>query len=529
MASKSFDTYISNLKYDLPAGLVVFLVALPLCLGISLASGAPFFSGILAGVIGGVVIGLLGNSQLSVSGPAAGLVAVVISAIATLGSFEAFLLTVFIAGFIQIAFGLLKAGIIANYFPSNVIKGMLSGIGIIIILKQIPHALGYDKDIEGDLAFLQIDGENSITGLISAVEHIDIGATLIAVIGLLVILLFENPKLKNISKIIPGGLAAVFAGVFVNEALFKTIDFLYVGDRHKVSVPVPSSVTEFLGFFSFPDFSQIQNPQVWVFALTIAAVASIESLLCIEAIDKLDPENRVTNTNRELIAQGIGNSISGMFGGLPITSVIVRSSANLNAKGKTKVSTIFHGLLLFGSVVLIPGLLNKIPLAALAAILLHTGYKLAKPSIFKQMFKNGRYQWLPFVVTILAVVFLDLLKGVSIGLGVSIVYILYGNFRNSYFFNKESHQEGDTIKIRLSEEVSFLNKASIRETLDRIPDNSNVLIDASNSSYIDFDVLEILKEFIEIKAPIKKIKCETIGMKDNYELKSDKKVVSISK
>lgn len=344
----------------------------------------------------------------------------------------------------------------------------------------------------------------------------------------LLIFLTENLKLKENYKIIHGGLAAVIAVVFVNEALFKTIDFLYVGDRHKVSVPVPSSVSEFLGFFSFPDFSQIQNPQVWVFAITIAAVASIESLLCIEAIDKLDPENRVTNTNRELIAQGIGNSISGLFGGLPITSVIVRSSVNLNANGKTKVSTIFHGLLLLGSVVLIPGLLNKIPLAALAAILLHTGYKLAKPSIFKQMFKKGRYQWLPFVVTILAVVFLDLLKGVSIGLGVSIVYILYGNFRNSYYFNKETHQEGDTIKIRLSEEVSFLNKASIRETLDRIPDNSNVLIDASNSSYIDFDVLEILKEFVEMKAPIKKIKCEILGIRDNYELKSDKKVVSIS-
>jgi MFS superfamily sulfate permease-like transporter len=515
--AKSFQ----NLKYDLPSGLVVFLVALPLCLGISLASGAPFFSGIIAGIIGGMVIGTISNSQLSVSGPAAGLVAVVLAAISTLGSFEAFLVAVFLSGLMQIALGFLKAGVIANYFPSNVIKGMLSGIGIIIILKQIPHALGYDRDNEGDFAFLQLDGENSITSLFSAIHHVDIGATLIAILGIAVILLFETSALKKLAKIVPGGLAAVIVSVLVSEYIFKNIPLLAISSAHLVNVPVPNSIEDYKALIIFPDFTNISSAPVWIVAMTITAVASIETLLCIEAVDKLDPQKRITSTNRELIAQGIGNTISGLIGGLPITSVIVRSSANLNANAKTKLSTIFHGFLLLASVLLIPAILNKIPLAALAAILLFTGYKLAKPSIFVAMFKNGKYQWIPFVVTVLAVVFLDLLKGVGIGLMVSIVYILLGNLKNSYYFHKEAYEKGETIKIRLPEEVSFLNKAALRETLDHLPEESKVVIDATNTTYIDFDVIELIKEFKEIKAPLKKIDCELVNFKDIYQINSN--------
>lgn len=509
-----------DIKSDLPAGLVVFLVALPLCLGIALASGAPFFSGIIAGIIGGIVVGIISNSQLSVSGPAAGLVAVVLAAITTLGNFEAFLLTVVLAGLLQIILGFLKAGIIAHYFPSNVIKGMLSGIGIIIILKQIPHAFGYDRDVEGDLAFAQANGENSITSLISALNFIHPGATAIAVLGLLLIVLFETKAMKNVSKIIPGGLVAVIASVLVSEYIFKSIPSFAIQSNHLVNVPVPANLQDFKNLIIFPDFKAISNSNVWIVAFTITAIASIETLLCIEAVDKLDTQKRISNTNRELIAQGIGNTLSGLIGGLPITSVIVRSSANLNANAKTKMATIFHGFLLLISVLLIPSVLNKIPLAALAAILLFTGYKLAKPSFFIATFKNGKYQWVPFLVTVLAVVFLDLLQGVAVGLVVSIVYILIGNFKNSYYFTKENYKEGDSIKIRLSEEVSFLNKASIRETLDHLPFGSEVEIDATNTTYIDYDVIEIIKEFKEIKAPLKNIDCQLLNFKKEYSMEN---------
>jgi MFS superfamily sulfate permease-like transporter len=388
-------------------------------------------------------------------------------------------------------------------------------------LKQIPHALGYDRDNEGDFAFLQLDGENSITSLFSAIHHVDLGATLIAIIGMAVILLFETSALKKVSKIIPGGLAAVIVSVLVSEFIFKKIPLLAISSTHLVNVPVPNTLDDFKALITFPDFTNIMSPPVWIVALTITAVASIETLLCIEAIDKLDPEKRITSTNRELIAQGIGNTFSGLIGGLPITSVIVRSSANLNANAKTKMSTIFHGFLLLASVLLIPSLLNKIPLAALAAILLFTGYKLAKPSIFKGMFANGKYQWIPFLVTVLAVVFLDLLKGVGIGLMVSVVYILTGNLKNSYYFKREEYEEGETIKIRLSEEVSFLNKAALRETLDHLPADGKVVIDATNTTYIDFDVIELIKEFKEIKAPLKNIDCELLNFKEIYQINSN--------
>ena len=514
-------------KRDLPAGIVVFLVAVPLCLGIALASGAPFFSGMIAGIVGGIVIGFISNSPLSVSGPAAGLTAVVLASITTLGAFETFLLAVVLAGVIQIILSLVKAGTIANYFPSNVIKGMLTAIGIIIILKQIPHAFGYDKDSEGDFTFLQTDGENTFSALLKPFSHIDLGATLICLIAVAILILWEKPFIKKHVKLIPGGLVAVVTAVLLSEFVFSNISILAIAQGHKVNVPVAKSFDDFLGFFTFPDFSQITNPEVYIIALTLAAVASIESLLCIEAVDKLDTEKRVTNTNRELAAQGIGNMLSGLIGGLPVTSVIVRSSANVNAQAKTKLSTIFHGVLLLVCVAFIPVALNKIPLSALAAILLVTGYKLCNPKVFKNMFKNGKYQWVPFVITVVAIVFTDLLTGVGIGLVVSVSAILIGNFKNSYFFHKENHHEGDAILIHLSEEVSFLNKASIRETLDQLPENSTVIIDAFDCQYIDFDVLEIIREFKDEKAPLKSINCKTVGFKEEYKIANTDNVKSV--
>lgn len=522
-----FQNLLSNAKRDIPAGIVVFLVAVPLCLGIALASGAPFFSGMIAGIVGGIVIGFISNSQLSVSGPAAGLTAVVLASITKLGAFETFLLAVVMAGVIQLLLSVLKAGTIANYFPSNVIKGMLTAIGVIIILKQIPHAFGYDKDAEGDMAFLQPDGENTLSALLHPLYHIDAGATLICLVSIFILIAWEKPFIKKRLKLIPGGLVAVVLSVILSEFIFSKNAALAIADEHKVNVPVAASFSDFLNFFTFPDFSQIANTDVYIVALTLAAVASIESLLCIEAVDKLDPEKRVTNTNRELAAQGIGNMLSGLIGGLPVTSVIVRSSANVNAQAKSKMSTIFHGILILVCVALIPSVLNKIPLSALAAILLVTGYKLCNPALFRKMFANGKYQWVPFVVTVIAIVFTDLLTGVGIGLIVSIGAILIGNFKNSYFFHKEDHHEGDKILIHLSEEVSFLNKASIRETLDRIPANSTVIIDASDSQYIDFDVLEIIQEFREEKAPAKNIICKTLGFKAEYKIANTDNVKSV--
>ncbi len=521
----------AHFKSDLPAGVVVFLVALPLCLGIALASGAPFFSGMISGIIGGIVIGFMSNSHLSVSGPAAGLAAVVLASINQLGAFETFLLAVLIAGAVQIVLGIVKAGAIANYFPSSVIKGMLTAIGVIIIMKQIPHAFGYDKDAEGDFSFLQTDGENTFSGLINSISKIDMGATMICLISLAILIIWERPFFKKKLKLLPGGLVAVVVAVVLNEWLLKSGSSLSVSNtdkvNHLVNVPVAGSFNEFLGFFTLPDFSQLGNKDVYIVALTIAAVASIESLLCIEAVDKLDPEKRTTSTNRELIAQGVGNMASGMIGGLPITSVIVRSSANVNAQAKSKMSTIIHGFLLLICVSLIPVILNKIPLAALAAILLMTGYKLCNVALFKKMFAIGKYQWVPFVVTVIAIVFTDLLTGVGIGLMVSILALLYGNYKNSYYFHKEKHHEGEMILIHLSEEVSFLNKASIKLTLEHLPANSTVIIDAYDSQYIDYDVLELIRDFQEVQAGQRNIICKTVGFKDKYNIVNTDNVQSI--
>jgi MFS superfamily sulfate permease-like transporter len=505
----------SNIKGDLSSGLVVFLIAVPLCLGIALASGAPLFSGMIAGIVGGIVIGSLSGSQLSVSGPAAGLTAIVLSAITTLGAFETFLLAVVMAGAIQLILGFLKAGSVANYFPSNVITGMLTAIGLIIILKQIPHAFGYDADAEGDFAFIQSDGENTFSALLSTLNHIHLGAIIITIVSILILLYWSKiPKLQAI----PAALVAVLVGVGMNQLFLGMGSPLGLEQSHLVTLPVADSFQDFIGQFTFPDFSQLGNGAMWTVAATIAVVASIETLLNLEATDKLDPLKRYSSPNRELRAQGVGNLVSGLIGGIPITSVIVRSSANINAGGRTKLAAISHGMLLLVCAALIPGILNMIPLATLAAVLLVTGYKLCKPTVFKQMFAKGKYQWIPFVVTVLVIVFTDLLIGVAVGLATSLLFIMWGNIKSPYFFQREKYRTGDLIKLELSQEVSFLNKANILLTLDRLPDSSTIVIDASKTLYIDQDVLDIIREFSQIKAPQKKIKVVLRGFKEAYKI-----------
>ena len=514
-----------NLKSDFSSSIVVFLVAVPLCLGIALASGAPFFSGLIAGIVGGIVVGSLSNSQLSVSGPAAGLTAIVLAGITRLGAFETFLVAVFLAGLIQMALGFLRAGSIANYFPGSVIKGMLTAIGIIIILKQIPHAFGYDAEAEGRLDFLQSDGNNTVSALLKPLQHIHPGVTFVTLVSVAILILWDKPFMKRF-KAIPGALAAVVFSILANLAFMNFFPAFAITNEHLVQVPVAQTVQDFMGLFTLPNFSTIWNKDVIVTAFTIAAVASIETLLCIEAVDKMDPLRRVTSQNRELKVQGIGNMISGLLGGLPITSVIVRSSANMNAGAKTKASAIMHGILILICSAFIPGILNLIPLGALAAILLLTGYKLAKISIFKEMYSNGKYEFVPFIVTVVTVVFTDLLTGVGLGLITSIVAILYGNMKNSYYFHKENHHEGEIIRISLSEEVSFLNKASIKLTLDHLPKGSTVVIDARKTQYIDFNVLELIKEFKNIQAPERQINCILTGFRDKYGIDNTHNVLS---
>ncbi|RPE13620.1 SulP family inorganic anion transporter [Chitinophaga lutea] len=515
------NSIFSNIKGDLSSGLVVFLIAVPLCLGIALASGAPLFSGMIAGIVGGIVIGSLSGSQLSVSGPAAGLTAIVLSAITSLGAFETFLLAVVLAGLMQLVLGFLRAGSVANYFPSNVITGMLTAIGIIIILKQIPHAFGYDADTEGDFAFIQTDGENTFTALLSTLNHIHWGAVLITIISIAILLYWAKiPKLKAV----PAALVAVLVGVGLNQFFLAIGSPLGLEQSHLVSLPVASSFNDFVGQFTIPDFGQLTNGAVWLSAATIAVVASIETLLNLEATDKLDPLKRYSSPNRELKAQGVGNMISGLVGGIPITSVIVRSSANINAGGRTKLAAISHGVLLLVCAALIPAVLNMIPLATLAAVLLVTGYKLCKPTVFKQMFVKGKYQWVPFVVTVLVIVFTDLLVGVGVGLATSVLFIMWGNMKSPYFFQREKYRTGDLIRLELSQEVSFLNKANILLTLDRLPENSTIVIDAGKTVYIDQDVLDIIREFSQIKAPQKKIKVVLRGFKEAYKINNTEHV-----
>ncbi|BDB51949.1 SulP family inorganic anion transporter [Flavobacterium ammonificans] len=517
--SKKINLF-SHFKSDFASGLVVFLVALPLCLGIAMASGAPLFSGIISGVIGGIVVGFLSQSHISVSGPAAGLTAIVLTAITDLGSFNLFLTAVFIAGIIQLILGYIKAGTISNFFPTNVIEGMLAGIGIIIIMKQLPHAIGFDSDFEGDQSFLQSDGNNSITSLLSIFDFIQIGSIIIAVISLFVLIIWDKvPVLKRL-KLIPGALVAVVLGIIINELFIRSGSHFAIGKEHLVSLPAPASLDDFQQIIVFPDFTGIMNQKVWLVGITIAIVASIETLLCIEAADRMDVHKRYTDTNVELKAQGVGNILSSLIGGLPMTSVVVRSSANSTAGAKSKLSAIIHGVLLFVSVITIPLLLNKIPLATLAAVLLLVGYKLAKPATFIHFWKKGKYQFIPFIATLIAVVFTDLLKGVVLGMIISVIFVLKGNLKRAYVFRKEEYIDGDVIHIDLAQEVSFLNKADIKETLKNIPNNSKVIIDASDTVYIAHDILDLIHEFKTIRAKENSINVQIKGFKKTYQLEN---------
>jgi carbonic anhydrase len=497
------------MRSDLSAGIVVALVALPLCLGIALASGAPLLSGLIAGIVGGIVVGVISGSQLSVTGPAAGLTSIVLMSIAKLGTFEAFLLAVVLAGFIQIVMGILKLGGIVNYFPASVIRGMLAGIGIIIILKQLPHAVGYDKVPEGDDRFLQpSDAENTFSEFYHLLNYISPGAVIVTLVGIAILLFWESPAGKRL-RVVPGALVAVLAGVGLNFVFQRFMPSFAITDaEHLVQVPITESLSSVAGLLRYPMWDALGNSQIWIVAATIAVVASIETLLCIEAVDKLDPQKRHSPANRELVAQGVGNALSGLIGGLPITSVIVRSSANVNAGASTKLSAIIHGVLLLLCVLFIPALLNLIPLASLAAVLLLTGWKLAKISIFKEMYAKGWIQFLPFIVTIVAMVFTDLLKGVALGLVFSVLFILRENMKHA--LSRPEH-EGDHETFELGPHVTFLHKKHVLQELAAIPVGTHVVVDASKSHFVDPDVVEALLEFRQHKAKDRSLRLDFIG------------------
>ncbi|MCU0447987.1 MAG: SulP family inorganic anion transporter [Microscillaceae bacterium] len=486
------EDYIQNLRYDLPAGLVVFLVAVPLSLGIALASGAPFFSGIIAGVIGGLVVPFISKSQVSVSGPAAGLTTIVLLSIQQIGSFEGFLVALFIAGFIQVLLGIIRSGIIAYYIPSAVIKGMLAAIGLLLILKQLPHAIGYDIEIFEDDKFLVNAQENTFTLLLHAFNSIEWGAFILSVFSLAILLFWEIPFLKKM-RWIPGALIVVVVGVLFNQMYAQYFPHLKLNASHLVNLPIINDLQGFLKGFNTPDWSYITHEEIWITALTIGLIASIETLLTLEALEKIDPYRRKAPLNQELIAQGIGNSLSGLVGGLPITSVIVRSSVGLNAGGRTKMFVIIHGLLLLVCVVFISQTLNQIPLACLAAILLIVGYKLASPSVFIKMYKKGWEQFLPFTLTIVAILLTDLLIGVGIGIGVGLFFVIRTNFHSAIAITKANDDK--QVLIRFNKDVSFLNKPLLTQSLQEIEPNSYVIIDAKRAHFIDYDILELLHEF----------------------------------
>lgn len=485
---------LNSADRDIPAGVVVFLVALPLCLGIALASGAPLFAGVISGVVGGLVVSLLSGSELSVSGPAAGLAVIVAGAIASLGSFEVFTVAVFISGFLQFAFGILRAGMIGDYIPNGVIKGMLAAIGIVIFLKQIPHALGYDTDFLGDEAFSQPDQLNTFSAIVEAVTHPSMGAILITVVSLCLLLLWERRFMKDMSwtKVLPGPLVVVIAGTCINEALGLAMpEWKLRSTEHLVTLPVTSSPAEFFAMFSLPDFRNLLNVDVWTVAVTIALIGSIETLLCIEATDKLDPEKRISDTNRELRAQGVGNAIAGLLGGLPITSVIVRSSANVYAGARTRLSSFMHGVIMIVAVALLASTLNLIPLAALASILLVVGYKLASREIFMEMWSKGASEFIPFLITIIAIVFTDLLTGIGIGLLAGVFFVIRSNHRAAIIMVRDE----DNFLLRFSNDMSFVNKSTLKRTLRRVPDNAFVIVDGTKALTIDGDIYETIKEF----------------------------------
>lgn len=486
--------YLKNLSQDFPASIVVFLVALPLCLGIALASGAPLFSGVIAGIIGGVIVAWASGSHLSVSGPAAGLTVIVFNAIETLGSFSAFLLSVVIAGVLQLTLGFLKAGLIGAFFPVSVIKGMLAAIGLILIIKQVPHATGYDKSFAGDESYMRETAESSFFELFEALQGISVGATIVSCVALLILIMWESGFLRRFSlvRMIPGPLLVVIWGIGYNILAQLHAPEWAISEKHMVSLPELGSVSNFVNQLRLPDFSYLSDPKIYSVAATLAVIASLETLLSIEAVDKLDPHKRIAPTNRELKAQGLGNMLSGLVGGLPITAVIVRSAANINSGGQTRMSSFFHGLLLMFSVVFFAQYLNMIPLSCLAAILLQTGYKLAKPRALMEFYRKGWNQFLPFAITIVAILMTDLLEGIIIGMGVGLFFVLRANFHEAITL---THHSGHYL-LRLHKDVSFLNKALLRKYLSEIANDSELVIDGTRALFIDQDILETIADFL---------------------------------
>jgi len=509
MASLS-PSWANFKQFDGPAGLVVFLVAMPLCLGIALASGAPLFAGIISGIVGGIVVGALSGSAISVSGPAAGLTIIVFTAIQSIGSFKGFLLAVVLAGAMQLGLGLLGAGVIGDYVPNSVIKGMLAAIGLVIILKQIPHALGRDKDFEGDLSFIAANGSNTFTDVISGVMSASAGAVVISVLSVLVLILWDQWSARGarVPLLVPGPLVVVVLGIAINNAFGLFLPgFKLVQAEHLVQLPMVNALE-----FMLPDFSRYGDLRIWTAAGTIALVASIESLLSVEAGDRIDPFRRISSPNRELVAQGIGNMVSGMIGGLPVTSVVVRTSANVSSGGRTRVSAIFHGVLMLLAVVAIPMYLNWTPLASLAAVLIMVGYKLTKPKIYLSMFKLGWDQFLPFVVTVLAIVFTDLLKGVVIGLVLGVFFVIRGNHRSAISVVSQD----DWYFLRFNKDITFVNKSELRTKLNALPANTTLIIDATRSLYMDRDIFEVIEDF-QRSAPYKNITVETKNVNDHWK------------
>lgn len=516
-----------NRSRDLAAGLVVFLVALPLCLGVALASDAPLFAGLLAGIVGGIVVGLLSGSPTSVSGPAAGLTVIVAAQVAQLGSFQAFLLAVVIAGLIQLVLGLAQAGFIAAFFPSSVVKGLLAAIGVILILKQVPHVIGLDTDPEGDLAFQQPGGANTFSQLVASVGDFQAGATVVGIASLAVLILFERWKPLKQSPL-PAPLVVVLLGVGLNLCFRRLGGAWVIEPSHLVQVPAATDLAGVVGFLQWPDFSQWSNPAVYLAALTIAGVASLETLINLEAIDQLDPHGRTSPPSRELLAQGAGNIVAGLIGGLPVTSVIVRSSVNVDAGGQTKLATIVHGCLLLVSVLFLPAWLNLIPLSCLGAILLVTGVKLARPALVRQMWDGGRYQFVPFVVTVAAIVLTDLLVGVLIGMGVAISFILHSNVRRPIRRVVEKHLGGEVVHIELANQVSFLNRVALARNLDEVPRGGQVLLDARDTDYIDPDILDLIRHFKDVSAPNRGIEVSLLGFRSKYQLRDQTQYVDWS-
>jgi MFS superfamily sulfate permease-like transporter len=494
-----------NAAADIPASVVVFLVALPLCLGIALGSGAPLFSGIIAGMVGGIVIGALSGSTLSISGPAAGLTAIVAVAVGKMPAYEAFLLSVVIAGILQVLLGFLRAGIIGDYIPNSVIRGMLASIGIVLILKQFPHLIGYDKDWAGDETFIQVDSQNTFSELINSINNISPLALMIGIISLFILIIWERPALKNkkFFKNLPGPLVVVVAGILINLFFAKPGTRFSLSTNQLVNLPIATGFSSFASFFMFPKWEYLARADVWTVGLTLALVASIETLLGIEAVDKLDPLKRRTPANRELKAQGVGNIVSGLLGGLPLTSVIVRGSANVAAGAKSKLSAIMHGLLILLSVLFIPGLLNRIPLSALAAILIITGFKLVKPAIFKEIYRKGWDQFIPFIVTIVAILFTDLLVGIVIGTGVALFSLINSNFKSAVMVVHDDNK----YLMRFRKDISFLNKPIVKGKLESIPADSFVLIDLTRADFIDKDIIDAVNEYLQ-HAHLKNIRVE---------------------